>query len=182
MSPQDKSKHPKSIVSNWILLGISSIATVVLLHNFPDQQQETIAAFWKFIVEMFAIFPAVLVLMGLFSVWTSKNLVIKYLGKESGAKGIVLSLFFGALPAGPLYVAFPLAAALRKKGASISNIVIFLSAWACIKIPQEMIELQFLGLRFMAARLVLTILFVTLMGLLIEKIMNEKRHISTSNT
>jgi uncharacterized membrane protein YraQ (UPF0718 family) len=45
-----------------------------------------------------------------------------------------------------------------------------LSAWACIKIPQELVELQFLGLKFMTLRLSLTIIFVILMGLIAEKI------------
>ena len=111
-----------------------------------------------------------MVIMGLFSVFVSKELVVKYLGKTSGIKGILLAVFFGALPTGPLYIAFPLAVALKSKGASLSNIVIFLSAWACIKIPQELVELQFLGLNFMVARLVLTIVFVILIGLLIEKL------------
>ena len=111
-----------------------------------------------------------MVIMGLFSVFVSKELVVKYLGKTSGIKGILLAIFFGALPTGPLYVAFPLAVALRSKGASISNIVIFLSAWACIKIPQELVELQFLGIKFMAVRLILTLIFVVIMGMFIEKI------------
>jgi uncharacterized membrane protein YraQ (UPF0718 family) len=67
-----------------------------------------------------------MVIMGLFSLFVSKELVVKYLGKTSGIKGILLAIFFGALPNGPLYIAFPLAVALRSKGASISNIVIFL--------------------------------------------------------
>lgn len=37
-------------------------------------------------------------------------------------------------------------------------------------VPKEMVELQFLGSEFMAARLVLTILFVVIMGIFIEKI------------
>ncbi|MBC8472050.1 MAG: hypothetical protein H8D56_21540 [Planctomycetes bacterium] len=94
----------------------------------------------------------------------------------------LLAVFFGTLPTGPLYVAFPLAVALRSKGASISNIVIFLSAWACIKIPQELVELQFLGIEFMAARLILTIIFVALMGIFIEKLIEwtDNRQIGIS--
>ncbi|MEE9501122.1 MAG: hypothetical protein V3V48_03535 [Candidatus Aminicenantaceae bacterium] len=42
------------------------------------------------------------------------------------------------------------------------------ASWACIKIPQEMVELQFLGLNFMASRVILTIVFVSLMGVAIE--------------
>jgi len=67
-------------------------------------------------------------------------------------------------------VAFPIASALMKKGMRISNVIAFLSAWACIKIPQELIELQFLGLSFMSARLALTIVFVVFMSVMIEKI------------
>ena len=95
---------------------------------------------------------------------------MQYLGQSSGLKGMVLALFFGALPTGPLYIAFPLAAGLRQKGASLANIAIFLTAWACIKLPQELVELQFLGAQFMLARLSLTILAAVAMGAIIEKI------------
>jgi len=96
-------------------------------------------------------------------------MVVKYLGKASGIKGVILAIILGALPTGPLYIAFPMAAALLKKGAKISNIIVFLSAWACIKIPQEMVELQFLGPQFMLLRLSLTIIFVIIMAVSIEK-------------
>ncbi|MEA1973384.1 MAG: hypothetical protein U9N34_08850, partial [Candidatus Cloacimonadota bacterium] len=72
-------------------------------------------------------------------------------------------------------VAFPMAQALRKKGASYTNIVIFLSAWACIKIPQELVEMQFLGAKFMIVRFGLTIVFITIMGMIIDKIMGGLR-------
>ena len=84
------------------------------------------------------------------------------------------AIFFGALSTGPLYIAFPLAAALIKKGARVSNVVVFVSAWACIKIPQELVELQFLGFTFMGTRLFLTVFSVIFMGLLIERLVNGK--------
>lgn len=129
-----------------------------------------IAKLGEFLAEMLLILPAVMVLMGLFSVWVPKETVVKYLGKTAGIKGIFLAIIFGALPTGPLYIAFPMAGALVRKGARVSNVIIFLSAWACIKIPQEMVELQFLGAKFMTARLILTVIFVIIMGLLIERI------------
>ena len=78
-------------------------------------------------------------------------------------------------------MAFPMAAALIQKGARISNIIIFLSAWACIKIPQEMMELQFLGFKFMALRLVLTIFFVISMGKIIEVLIEWSENKSKSD-
>ncbi len=111
--------------------------------------------------------------MGLFKVWVSKEMVVKYLGKASGLKGILIAVVLGATPTGPLYVAFPLAAAMLEKGARVTNIIVFLSAWACIKIPQEMVELQFLGLNFMVTRLILTIILVSVMGFFIEQLIEK---------
>jgi len=165
-----KEKQKKVILRDWGLVSITLIIMITLLSVFPEKQEVVITTSWKFFIEMIWILPAVMVLMGLFAVWVSKETIVKYLGKTSGIKGIFLAIFLGALPTGPLYVAFPIAAGLIKKGARISNILIFLSAWACIKIPQEMVELQFLGAKFMALRLVLTIVFVIIMGVFIEKL------------
>ena len=158
------------MLRDWGLVSITLIIMITLLSVFPEKQEVVITTSWKFFIEMIWILPAVMVLMGLFAVWVSKETIVKYLGKTSGIRGIFLAIFLGALPTGPLYVAFPIAAGLIKKGARISNILIFLSAWACIKIPQEMVELQFLGAKFMALRLVLTIVFVIIMGVFIEQV------------
>jgi len=165
-----KKKQKKAVRRDYMLLGAALIIVAVILAIFPDKSTAVTTTAWTYLTEMMMILPAIMVIMGLFAVWVSKEMVVKYLGKTSGFRGIVLAVFLGALPTGPLYVAFPLAAGLIKKGARISNIIIFLSAWACIKIPQEMVELQFFGIKFMALRLVLTIVFVTIMGVFIERI------------
>jgi len=170
----------KSMLYDWALLCSILIISAILLSIFPDRKRTVIDISSNFFIEMMLILPAVMVMLGLFEVWVPKNIVVKYIGKASGMKGILLSLTLGALPTGPLYIAFPMAAALIRKGAKISNIVIFLSAWACIKIPQEMVELQFLGLHFMLSRLILTVAFVIIMGLLIEMIM-KWRHFEKFN-
>ncbi len=157
-----------------VALGAAVMVATAVLLAFPEKQEVVLTTMWEYFVEMMMVFPAVMVVMGLFTVWVSKDAVVKHLGKTSGVRGFLLSLFLGALPTGPLYVAFPLAASLLKKGARISNIVIFLSAWSCIKLPQEMVELQFLGVEFMVSRLILTVVFVIIMALVIEKVMDKK--------
>jgi len=64
----------------------------------------------------------------------------------------------GTLPTGPLYVAFPIAGELLRKRASVMNVVVFLGAWASLKMPQIGVEIQFLGLRFALLRTILTFL------------------------
>ncbi|MBO8179893.1 MAG: permease [Archaeoglobus sp.] len=167
-------KEKQGIIRDLIILGVISIVTLTLLYIFPDKKEPVLSTSWNFFIEMMLILPAVMVMLGLFAVWVPKDIVVRYLGKTSGVKGIFLAIILGTLPTGPLYIAFPIASALLKKGAKISNIVVFLSAWACIKVPQEMVELQFLGVRFMLSRLSLTIIFVVIMGIFIEKVLGWK--------
>ena len=169
-----KKENNKNNKKGLIFLGILIAITLVTIKFSPNNSQKIIDTSLEYFLGMVIIFPAVLILMGLFSVWVSKEFVMEHLGHASGLKGIIVAFILGTLPTGPMFVAFPIAQGLIKKGASIINIVIFLSAWGCIKLPQELIEIQFLGLKFMAVRLILTIIFVTIMGIVIDKLLKIK--------
>jgi len=166
-------KQRKGTMRDAVLLGGILVIAIILLSIFPERKEAVITASWEFFIEMILILPAVMVIMGIFSVFVPKDMIMKYLGKGAGVKGFFLAILVGSLPTGPLYVAFPMASALLEKGARISSVVIFLSAWACIKIPQELVELQFLGPRFMAVRLSLTVIFVIAMGVCVEWIIGR---------
>ncbi|MCG9478950.1 MAG: permease [Actinomycetia bacterium] len=163
---KSKNNRRKDIMAMAVVL----IAAAIVLFIFPQKAVPVLTVSKNYLLELILVLPAVMIIIGLFSVWIPDRMVVKYMGYASGTKGIVLSLALGMLPTGPLYIAFPMAAALLNKGAKRSNIIIFISAWACIKLPQELIEIQFLGLKFTLLRLGLTIVFVIIMGIIIEKL------------
>lgn len=160
----------KKLRWDWTMLALIIPIAVTVSLLFPDRGARVADISRSFFLEMLYILPAVLILMGLFAVWVSKDVVVRYLGAGSGIRGLLLSMLMGALPTGPLYVAFPMGAMLIRKGARIANVMAFLSAWACIKIPQELVELQFMGWRFAATRLLLTAFAIGVMCLLAESI------------
>ena len=168
----EKIKQKKSLIRDYIIMGAIIIVAVIALLFFPDKSGPVLSVSKNYFLELIMILPAIMIIIGLFSVWIPKEIVVKYMGKTSGIKGIFFAIALGMLPTGPLYIAFPMAVSLLKKGAKISNIVIFISAWACIKLPQELVEIQFLGIEFTLLRLALTIIFVIIMGIIIEKIIN----------
>jgi uncharacterized membrane protein YraQ (UPF0718 family) len=169
-------KKPISFQSVVGLAGTVFIAGL-LIYLFPANRAQVVETSLRFFYEMVTILPAIVILIGLFAVFVPKQMVADYLGHASGIKGFLLAILLGSLPTGPLYVAFPLAAAMLKKGARVANIIVFLTAWACIKLPQEMVELQFMGLRFTLLRFSLTAVAAILMGLLTERLMS-----GTNNT
>jgi len=157
-------------LKSWLPVLILGGLITPLLVLFPAAREPFARTAAEYTLEMIAILPAVMVLMGLMTVFVSNEFIGRVLGHTSGVLGMVVAFVLGTLPTGPLYVAFPFARTLRDKGARTVNIVIFLSAWACIKLPQELVELRFLGWRFMTTRLVLSIVFVTLMAIVIDRV------------
>ena len=103
------------MIRDYILLGATLIVAATILLIFPDRLDIVTTTSWAYFFEMMLILAVVMMVMGLFTVWVSKETVVKYMGKSSGIKGIFFAILFGALPTGPLYVTFPMASSLIKK-------------------------------------------------------------------
>lgn len=127
-----------------------------------------------YIKEMLMIMPVVFLLTSLIEAWVPKKVIMENLGDESGLKGPLISILFGSVSAGPIYAAFPVCKTLLKKGASISNIVVILSAWAVIKVPMLANEAKFLSPKFMATRWILTTISILIMGYIISKVVKRE--------
>ena len=145
-------------------IGILLALVGVLWLTRPAAAQAVAAASWTYLQEVLLIMPGIVILMGLFEVWVPKSAIQRLMGQGSGIGGILLAIGLGTAPTGPLYIAFPIAASLSRKGASTFNLMIFLSTWAAIKVPQVMMEAKFLGLEFAMARLGLTLVAMLVMA------------------
>ncbi len=152
----------KTVIILLLSLGILAIF-------YKDRVLNSFVMSGRYGWEMVTIFPAVLVLMGLADSWIPKKLIKKYLGQEAGAMGILIAVFLGTLPTGPMYIAFPLAGEMLHKGAGITNVVVFLGVWASLKIPQIGVEVQFLGIKFSILRFVFTLISIISIGLITEQ-------------
>ncbi len=118
---------------------------------------------------MLLFLPGFFIITGLIESWLPAKLIEKYLGKHSGIKGSFYSFLIGSLMIGPLYLSFPMALMLIKKGISKFNITLFIGAWAAFPIGQEIFEIQFMGLKFFFLRAILSIIFVVLMSYIMDK-------------
>ncbi|MGI6595069.1 MAG: permease [Christensenellales bacterium] len=154
----------KSILKNNKLLIAVILTYIVLLIISPEIFLKAADNSLYYLIEMIQILPVVFLLTIIIDVMIPKNVIMKGLGKDSGVKGYMFALLLGSLSAGPIYAAFPISKVLLKKGASISNIVIILSAWAVVKVPMLANEAKFLGVEYMAVRWALTVTAIFLMA------------------
>ncbi len=101
--------------------------------------------FVSFSIEMLKLLPCAFILIGLFEVWVKRESVEKHLGKDSGAIGYMWVILLAGTNVGGLYVAFPVAASLFKKGAKLSVIFTYIGASAICRIPMTIFESSFMG-------------------------------------
>lgn len=163
----------KKLLKKWKVPLIMMVVYLVVLILSRETGEASLRVAGSYTKEMALIMPAVLLLMGLIEVWVPKERIQQWLGKGSGIRGMALSFALGTLPTGPLYAAFPMTASLLKKGARISNAVIFMGSWAALKIPQLLVEIEFMGLGFAALRFTLTLIAIVISGYFIEYQMRD---------
>jgi uncharacterized membrane protein YraQ (UPF0718 family) len=127
----------------------------------------------KSLREMILIIPPIFILLGLLDVWVPREILMRYMGTGAGVKGVILSLLIGSAAAGPLYGAFPVAAVLMKKGASFTNILIFMGAWSTTKIPMVLFEVSSLGLKFAITRLMVSLVGIFIITFIVDRALSE---------
>lgn len=164
----------KSVLKNNKLLIAVIFAYIIVLIISPELLFKAADNSVYYLIEMIQILPVVFLLTIIVDVMVPKNVIIKGLGKKSGAKGYLFALLLGSLSAGPIYAAFPICKVLLKKGASVANTVIILSAWAVVKVPMLANEAKFLGIKFMIVRWALTVVAIFIMAFITGIFVKEK--------
>lgn len=130
--------------------------------------------FYSFFLTMVKFVPAVFLLIGLFEVWVDKETIEKHLGENSGFLAYIWVIILASTTVGGLYVAFPVAAALYKKGASPRIIFSYIGTAAICRIPMTLFEASYVGVSFTAIRWAISIPLVIISSILMEKIIAEK--------
>ncbi len=132
--------------------------------------------FTSFSIEMLKLLPCAFILIGLFEVWVKKESVEKHLGKNSGAIGYMWVILLAGTTVGGLYVAFPVAYSLFKKGAKLSVIFTYIGASAICRIPMTIFESSFMGIKFSLIRLIVSIPLVILISVLLGNYLEKRNY------
>ncbi len=154
----------------FLLLIAGTIAGLILPNLGSAALKNTLGSF----KEMLSVLPPIFVLLGLLDVWVDRATMMKYTGKGSGFKGVLIAFLLGSAAAGPLYAAFPFAAVMLKKGSSLMNVLIFIGAWSTTKIPLLAFEASSMGLMFTLLRLGLSLVGIPLIAFVTDRVLGQK--------
>lgn len=106
------------------------------------------------------------IVAGMIQTMIPKDLISKWIGAESGLRGILIGSLAGGLTPGGPYTSLPIAAGLLKSGAGIGTMVAFLTGWSLLAINRLPMEIGIMGWKFTLIRVVSTLIFPPIAGLL----------------
>lgn len=169
-----KDNKQSSSKQQWMILGVLIAIVVGLNITYPTQGWTAVVTGRSYLWQMLSFIPPVFIISALLDVWVPRHIVERNVGHNSGAKGMAITVLVAASTAGPLYVAFPLAYTLYKKGARLANVVLFLNTWATIKLPMVLNEIKFVGFDFALTRFVVTLPVIVIVSLVVEKMLGRQ--------
>ena len=129
---------------------------------------DVLMAGWKYGLSMLIRVLPMLVLAfgisGLVQTMVPKESIAKWLGGESGWRGVWLGCLMGAVTPGGPYTSFPIVAALYHAGAGLGTLVGFVTAWSLWAVARLPIEAALISPKFMMFRLLSSLIFPPLAG------------------
>ncbi|RLB20449.1 MAG: hypothetical protein DRG76_11000 [Deltaproteobacteria bacterium] len=129
-----------------------------------------------FTIQMAEILPPAFILIGLFEVWVKKQTVERHFGKRAGLRGHIGGILLASTTVGGLYVAFPVAYSLYRKGADLGVIFTYIGASAICRVPMTIFEASFVGLKFSVIRLSVSIPLVIFSSMALGSFLRNRNY------
>ena len=150
-----------------IIMGAIAIALVVLgIFRKQGQHITGLKAALDMTIQVLPLLIFAFIIAGMVQVLVPNELISRWIGQESGLRGIFIgTVAGGVMPGGP-YVSLPIAGGLLKSGASIGTMVAFITGWSLWAIGRLPMEIGILGWKVTLIRLACTFFFPPIAGLL----------------
>ena len=128
---------PKSIDRSLIVM-ILMVVVAGIACWFVEGQEAFVESFSSDLKMMMQIVPklaAALLVSSFLQLMIPRKLVAKWIGEESGAKGVAIATTIGAMtPGGPM-TSFPMVSALAESGTGRAPLIAYLVSWSCLPLP-----------------------------------------------
>ncbi len=154
------------LIPTIIMGALAAIFLVIGYYKGQGQHLTGIKSAMNMTVQILPLLIFALIVAGMVQVLLPQELISKWIGAESGIRGILIGTVAGALAPGGPYVSLPVAAGLLRSGAGVGTMVAFLTGWSLWAVSRLPMEVGILGWKFTLIRLASTFFFPPIAGLI----------------
>ena len=171
----DKKGRNTAMIVATIIMGV--LAIVLFSIGYYKGQGQHISGMRSALhmtVEILPLLVFAFIMAGMIQVLLPRELLAKWIGVESGMRGILIGTVAGGLSPGGPYVSLPIVAGFLRAGAGVGTMVAYLTAWSLWAIARLPMEVGILRWKFTLIRIVSTFFFPPIAGLIAQAFFGAK--------
>jgi uncharacterized membrane protein YraQ (UPF0718 family) len=162
-------KGRANMVIPTVIMAVLAIVALFFGYSKGEGQHITgLRLSLKMIVEILPLLFFAFILAGMVQVLLPQAQISRWIGDESGLKGILIGTIAGGITPGGPYVSLPIAAGLLKTGAGLGTMVAYVTAWSLWAVARMPMELGIMGWKFTFVRLACTFFFPPIAGIIAQ--------------
>ncbi|VBB05805.1 predicted permease duf318 [Lucifera butyrica] len=154
-------------------VGLYILTGILLGISFVKDKKKTILALkkgWKSLANILPLLFSIILLIGIVLAVLSPAAISQLIGKQSGWSGILIAAVAGAVTLIPGFVTFPLAAALLKNGAGLTQVVVFISTSMMVGVVTIPVEIKYFGWKVTYIRNMLAFVFSFMVAIVLKAV------------
>ena len=152
-----------------IIMGTVALILVLIgYYKGQDQHISGMKAAVAMTIEIIPLLVCAFLIAGMVQVLLPRDLLSRWVGMESGMRGILIGTVAGGLTPGGPFVSLPIAAGLLRSGASVGTMIAFLTAWSLWAVARLPMEVGILGWKLTLIRVASTFFFPPIAGLVAQ--------------
>ncbi len=148
-----------------IVMGVLAVILVFLSYQ-KGVHIQGLKASGSMLLQIIPLLVFAFLIAGMVQFLLPREIISRWVGAESGFRGLLIGTAMGSIAPGGPYVSLRLAAGLLRMGANIGNMVAFLTAWSILAISRMPLELGIMGWKFTLIRMACTFFFPPIAGLI----------------
>lgn len=157
-----------------IVMACLAVILLVIGYSRGESQHITgLKSALKMTIDVLPLLIFAFIMAGMIQTLLPHELLSRWIGEESGIRGILIGTIAGGITPGGPYVSLPLAAGFLRSGASLGTMVAFITAWSLWAVSRLPMEIGIMGWKFTVVRLACTFFFPPIAGFLAQMIFSE---------
>jgi uncharacterized membrane protein YraQ (UPF0718 family) len=166
-----KERRNSRMLIPTIVMGVFAVILLVIgYYKGQGQHISGVKSGLNMTVEILPLLILAFIVAGMIQVLVSQELLSKWVGVESGMRGILIGTVAGGLTPGGPYVSLPIVAGLLRSGASVGTLVAFLTGWSLWAVSRLPMEIGILGWKFTLIRIASTFFFPPIAGFVAQMV------------
>jgi uncharacterized membrane protein YraQ (UPF0718 family) len=165
----EKKRRIANMLIPTLVMAILAVILLIIGYSKGGGQHITgLKSAMKMTVDILPLLVFAFIMAGMIQVLLPQEMLSKWIGEESGLRGILIGTVAGGITPGGPYVSLPLAAGFLRAGAGIGTMVAFITAWSLWAVARLPMEIGVMGWKFTLVRFACTFFFPPIAGFLAQ--------------